>query len=108
MNLTQITLTILLGTADHRTGYIAGDAVNRGLNYEEANPYMNMNNVVYTINDDVRLLSTHDKKCLLGADPVLTLRYSTDWLAEGEDILNPYLLYLRSEPRLYLNPQPES
>jgi transposase len=104
MTLTQITLTISLGTADHRTGYIAGDAVNRGLSYEEANPYRNMKNVVYTINDDVRLVSTHDKKCLLGADPKLTLRYSTDWLAEGEDILNPYLLYLRLEPYLCLLP----
>jgi hypothetical protein len=51
---------------------------------------------VYTVNDDVRMISNHDKRCLGGVDTDLVLRYTVDWHAEGEDLANPFLLYLLS------------
>lgn len=82
------------GTADHLVGHMAGDAANRGLTTEQANPYLGTDHVVYTVNDDVRMISNHDKRCLGGVDTDLVLRYTVDWHAEGEDLANPFLLYL--------------
>lgn len=83
------------GTVDYMTGAMAGDAVNRGLSALEANPYLDRSHVVYTVVDDVRVLSGHDQHCLSGIDTDLSLRYTVSWLAEGAELNNPYLSYLR-------------
>jgi len=87
------------GTGDHLVGIMARDAVNRGLTHIAANPYLNERNVVYTNNDDVRVMSDHDAACLSAIDLDLKMRYSTDWLEEGAGVANPYLLFLvRARP----------
>ena len=73
---------------------MAGDALNRGLTYDQANPYSNQRNVAYTVNDDVRVMSDHDKHCLSAIDLDLQLRYRQSWLPEGQEVKNEYLLFL--------------
>jgi hypothetical protein len=84
------------GTGDHMLGTIANDAINRGLSTLEANPYYDMKYVRYIDNDDVRVLSKHDKNCLDGIDIDLNLRYELFWAAEFENQNNPYIGYLSS------------
>ena len=73
---------------------MAGDSLNRGLPYDQANPYANQRNIAYTVNDDVRVMSDHDKHCLSAIDLDLQLRYTQSWLPEGQEVKNEYLLFL--------------
>ena len=83
------------GTVDYITGELAGDAINRGMNEEESNPYINIINSIYSVNDDIRMISTHDLHCLNGIDNDYSIRFKTDWIKEGKELKNPYLSYLR-------------
>lgn len=82
------------GTGDYLTGLVAGDAVNRRLNATMANPYLDESYIRYFANDDVRVISAHDKRCFSGIDTDLSLRYEVDWIPAEHDVVNPSLLYL--------------
>jgi len=59
------------GTANPFTGAMADDALNRGLSVEHANPFLNLTNIKYISEDDIRLVSDHDQRCFDGIDPAL-------------------------------------
>eukprot|EP00981_Chlorochromonas_danica_P002026 scaffold413_cov176-Ochromonas_danica.AAC.22 len=84
------------GTGDYYVGTMANDGANRDLNASIINPSLNKHHVVYLVNDDVRVMSDEEVTCLQGIDSDLRLRYQKEWLPEGEDLNNKYLLYLRS------------
>ncbi|CAM9147362.1 unnamed protein product, partial [Choristocarpus tenellus] len=70
------------GTADPLTGQMSDDAVNRGLSVAEANPLSEMKELNYLGDDDARLVSAHDLRCLKGISTDHKLRYATRWLTE--------------------------
>ena len=82
------------GTGDHLTGLMAGDAVNRGLSAEDSDPFNDVSHVLYTVDNDVRVISLHDSRCFEGSDTALGLRYAVDWIPEMQELNNPYLSYL--------------
>lgn len=84
------------GTGDPLIGAFANDAINRELDPITSNPFLSLKHVTYLVNDDVRVVSEHDKRCLAGIDQDLKLRYERVWLGEGEDLNNIYLEYLRN------------
>ncbi|CAM9426180.1 unnamed protein product, partial [Ectocarpus fasciculatus] len=70
------------GTGDPRTGQMADDAVNRGLTAEQVNPFLNVDTLKYLGDEDVRMVSAHDLRCLAGTDTGHKERYFTRWLGE--------------------------
>ena len=82
------------GTANNFIGSIAGDSINRRLSIQDANPYYEMIHVKYLGVNDVRIISTHNKRCFDGVDEDLALRYDTRWLSLTEGLNNPYISYL--------------
>lgn len=83
------------GTGVPWLGTVANDAINRGLSAVEANPFLGMRHVRYLANDDVRIVSDHDALCFHGVDSEYSEQFFTDWLAEGMNLSNPYIDFLR-------------
>jgi len=85
------------GTANPLIGAIASDALNRNLNADLVNPFLNEQNVYYLNSNDVRLLSDHDLRCLLGVDADFEQRYKTQWFGKySHPPANIYTDYLRN------------
>jgi len=82
------------GTGDVDLGIVAGDAANRNLTADQANPFFDVRHVRYMNSDDVRVLSTHDSNCLDAIDSHLNVRYEVQWVPAGKEIYNPYLQYV--------------
>lgn len=83
------------GTGDPWIGSVANDALNRGLSADEANPYLDVRFVRFLSYGDVRTVSRHDALCLEGVDVEQSEDYVVQWFAEGENLTNPYIDYLR-------------
>jgi len=87
------------GTGNNLLGTMAGDSFNRNLPVHLANPYYEMIHVRYAENDDIRVISSHDKRCFESVDIDLSLRYTYSWIPEGQQLTNPSLLYLKKARR---------
>ncbi|CAN0389078.1 unnamed protein product, partial [Laminaria digitata] len=84
------------GTGDPRTGQMADDAVNRGLTAKQANPFLGRDTLQYLGDEDIRLVSAHDLRCLAGIDTGHVERYDTRWLGQDADPPNSLTVdYLR-------------
>ena len=71
------------GTADPSVGAVADDALNRGLAHGDADPFEGISHLKYLADDDVRLISDHDKRCFDGIDPDLKARHRIRWLPDS-------------------------
>ena len=94
-NLCEVGYYCPTGTGDYLVGVVANDAINRFLNETTANPFYDISNVRYVNVDDVRVISSHDKRCFDGIDTDISLRYVVDWIPEGKNIQNPSITFLR-------------
>jgi len=89
------------GTGDVYIGTIASDAISRGLTAQEADPYNEIYHIRYAGDDDIRVISSHDRRCFEGVDEDLKLRYITEWIPAGdmdrlENIFLSFFEYLRT------------
>jgi hypothetical protein len=82
------------GTAMPDLGLVASDAIVRNLTAEEADPYYDMTHLVHISNDDIRVLSAHDARCIYGGDIELGFRYRTRWENGAQASNNPTIAFL--------------
>merc|ERR1711871_1611368 len=91
------------GTGNVILGTAANDGVSRGLSKEQIDPYHEEIHVRLTENDDIRVISTHDRYCFSGSDVDLSIRYLSERIPiseEGTDpelkLQNPFLQFLNT------------
>jgi hypothetical protein len=82
------------GTANPLTGQMVDDSVTRNLTIQQANPFYNTIHQKYLGDDDLRLLSDHDLRCLLGDDKDFETRYNVRWIHESIAPINEHITYL--------------